>query len=109
MRSNRQVGSRVALQGASHSEVCVSGIDLAVHLSPASATDKSSSFLRASNVTLPERPVWNESFIMTDSDENSEDDHALAPILEGGWGHSMGNANPYDKLMQEYGEQYQSI
>ena len=57
----------------------------------------------ASNVTLPERPVWNESLIM--EEEELEDDSSLAPILGDGYrGSSSRNQHPYQKLMEEYGK-----
>ena len=54
-------------------------------------------------MTLPERPVWNESLIM--EEEELEDDSSLAPILGDGYrGSSSRNQHPYQKLMEEYGK-----
>ena len=60
-------------------------------------------------MTLPERPVWNESFIVRGADENSEDEPGLAPILEGGWHSTKGAEDPYHKLMEEYGKLYCAV
>lgn len=59
--------------------------------------------ISASNVTLPERPVWNESLVVDEPE--TEDQSGLAPILaDGFWRSSNREQNPYQKLMEEYGK-----
>jgi hypothetical protein len=53
----------------------------------------------ATNVTLPERPKWNESFLPTPE----KVDDGLPPILTNGMHFTSPRHDEYSRLMQEYG------